>query len=217
MTYTVSSIFFSRYDTVKQEYATRENMQATDASQQEEHVSSNGNILTEDQQKRINELKQIDRDVRAHEAAHAAAAGGLARGTSYRSVSGPDGKQYAVGGEVKIDVSPISGNAQATISKMQIVRRAALAPIDPSGQDRSVASTADSIEAQARSEIANTKAARTIKNSANAKKAKSPTDAYVQKPQQSSYSAVEMCRMCQSTLACQHLATGQTKGVFIYA
>jgi hypothetical protein len=49
--------------------------------------------------------------------------------------TGPDGKQYAVGGEVPIDLSPVSGNPQATVQKAETIQRAALAPADPSGPD----------------------------------------------------------------------------------
>jgi hypothetical protein len=57
---------------------------------------------------------------------------------------------YAVGGEVSIDTSPVKGDPQATIAKMEAIKRAALAPADPSGQDRSVASEASQEESKAR-------------------------------------------------------------------
>lgn len=95
----------------------------------------------------IRELKRIDQEVRAHEQAHMAAAGDLARGgPSYSYTQGPDGRQYATGGEVQIDNALVAGDPDATIRKMQRVIAAALAPGDPSGQDLSVAS-------QARAEI----------------------------------------------------------------
>jgi hypothetical protein len=59
---------------------------------------------------------------------------------------------YAVGGEVKIDTSR-ERDPQDTIRKMQQVKRAALAPAQPSGQDRSVAARASQIEAEARIEL----------------------------------------------------------------
>lgn len=65
-----------------------------------------------------------DREVRAHEQAHMAAAGAYSRG-------GPDNRQYAVGGEVQIDTSAVSGDPEATIRKAQTVRRAANAPATP--------------------------------------------------------------------------------------
>jgi len=104
-------------------------------------------------QKEVQELKTADREVRAHEAAHIAAAGGLAASSAkFTYESGPDGKRYAVAGEVDIDTSPEKDPHQ-TIVKMQQIQRAALAPADPSPQDRSVAAEAASEEAQARSEI----------------------------------------------------------------
>jgi hypothetical protein len=64
---------------------------------------------------------------------------------------------YAVSGEVKIDTSP-EKDPEATIRKMQKVRKAALAPAQPSATDRSVAAKASQIEAQARAELAQEKA-----------------------------------------------------------
>lgn len=108
--------------------------------------------LTEEEQKAVDELKRRDLEVRQHEAAHAAAAGPHASGgPSYEYETGPDGKRYAVGGEVRIDTSPVEGDPAATIAKMEQIRAAALAPADPSGQDRSVAARATAEIAKARS------------------------------------------------------------------
>lgn len=101
----------------------------------------------------IEELKKRDSAVRSHESAHQAVGGSLVRGKTLNYTVGPDGKQYAIGGEVKIDISEVPDNPSATISKMQQVRRAALAPVDPSAQDRSAASLASSIEAKADAEL----------------------------------------------------------------
>ena len=110
--------------------------------------------LTEEEKAEVEKLRARDREVRAHEQAHAAAAGGHARGgPSYTFERGPDGRQYAVGGEVNIDTSPVEGNPQATIRKAQQIRAAALAPADPSPQDRSVAASASALEARARQEL----------------------------------------------------------------
>lgn len=106
------------------------------------------------QEKRvIDELKSVDQRVRSHEQAHLAAAGELAQGGanfSYRR--GPDGRQYAVGGEVRIDVSP-ADTPQETIIKAQRIKAAALAPADPSVQDRAVAAQATQMALQAQLEI----------------------------------------------------------------
>jgi hypothetical protein len=110
--------------------------------------------LTPEQQQQIRELKQIDIRVRAHEQAHIAVGADLVRGgPSYSYETGPDNRQYAVSGEVSIDTSP--GRTPAdTIPKAQHIRATALAPADPSPQDRSVAAQAGQLEQQARRELA---------------------------------------------------------------
>ena len=109
----------------------------------EKEKGSNSQELSYDEKKRVQELKKIDREVRTHEQAHLAAAGGLSRGgASFTYTKGPDSKRYATGGEVSIEISPVDGNPKETIRRMQQLRRAALAPADPSGQDRSVAAKA---------------------------------------------------------------------------
>lgn len=111
------------------------------------------NGLTEVEQQEVRELAARDREVRAHEQAHANVGGQYAGSPSYTYQRGPDGRQYAVGGEVSISTSPIPGDPEATIDKAQIVRRAALAPAEPSAQDRRVAAEATAIEQQARAEL----------------------------------------------------------------
>lgn len=101
----------------------------------------------------IRQLAETDRKVRAHEAAHLAAAGELATsGASFGYTRGPDGKQYAVSGEVSISVRE-GEDAASTLRIAEQIRRAALAPADPSGQDRSVAAQADAMASKARSEM----------------------------------------------------------------
>jgi hypothetical protein len=110
--------------------------------------------LSEEEQRKVQELKQQDREVRAHEAAHLAAAGRYATGgASFEYERGPDGKSYAVGGEVGIDTSPVPDDPQATLQKARVIKAAALAPADPSTTDRKVAADAARMEAEARQEI----------------------------------------------------------------
>lgn len=110
--------------------------------------------LTEEEQKRVDELKKIDQKVRTHEQAHVAAGGSLVKGgIRFSYQTGPDNKKYAVGGKVNIDVSPVKGDPEATIRKMQTVKRAALAPADPSPQDRQIATSAARTEAKARMQL----------------------------------------------------------------
>jgi hypothetical protein len=90
--------------------------------------------------------------VRSHEAAHKTAGGSLAGHPTFETVKGPDGRSYAVSGEVKIDTSEVPNNPDATIRKMETVKRAALAPSNPSAQDRQVAAEAESKIQKARQE-----------------------------------------------------------------
>lgn len=120
--------------------------QATDPS---------GKPLAAEEQAEIEKLKARDREVRAHEQAHLAAGAGLiTRGASYSYKRGPDGQQYVVGGEVGIDTSPVRGDPAAALRKAEQIRRAALAPAEPSPQDRAVAAEASRMAAEARRELA---------------------------------------------------------------
>lgn len=120
---------------------------AEDASAEKEHQQE---LVDE---KVILELKQRDQEVRAHELAHARTGGAVTGAPSYTFKAGPDGKKYAVAGEVSVDLSGVPGNPQATIAKMQKVHAAALAPANPSAQDIKVASSATQKILAAQSEI----------------------------------------------------------------
>ena len=105
-------------------------------------------------QRVLQSLRQRDQEVRLHEQAHLLAAGPHASGgPSYTYQTGPDGKRYAVGGEVPIDLSAVPGDPQATLQKALTIRRAALAPTHPSGADQAVAAKATSLAAQAQQEL----------------------------------------------------------------
>lgn len=106
----------------------------------------------EQDQLEIKQLSARDREVRAHEQAHAAIGGQYAGAAQFQYQRGPDGVRYAVGGEVPIDVGR-EATPEATLRKAQIVKRAALAPAEPSPQDRRVAAEATRMETEARQEI----------------------------------------------------------------
>lgn len=109
--------------------------------------------LTEEEVRQLSVLKKRDTEVKAHEQAHLAAAGQYAAGgASFSYQTGPDGRRYATGGEVPIDIGKES-SPEATIQKMRTVKRAALAPANPSSADRSIAAQATSMEAQAMGEL----------------------------------------------------------------
>jgi hypothetical protein len=109
--------------------------------------------LTREEQALVAELVQSDHRVRAHEQAHISAGGNLIRGgPSFEYQTGPDKQRYAVSGEVSIDTTPVSNDPPATIRKAEHIRRAALAPADPSSQDLRVAADATHLELQAQAE-----------------------------------------------------------------
>ncbi len=107
--------------------------------------------LTPTELDEIRNLKNRDREVRAHEQAHVAAGGAYVKGRpNYTYETGPDGHQYAVGGEVSIDTGSVPDNPEASIQKARTIKRAALAPAQPSAQDRQVAAKAARMEQEAR-------------------------------------------------------------------
>ncbi|MCW8834632.1 MAG: putative metalloprotease CJM1_0395 family protein [Colwellia sp.] len=134
------------------------------ASQEEEQESNQNadtvsnqepeNRTEEFQQAReINELQRRDQEVRSHELAHASVGGAFTGSPNYSFETGPDGKKYAVEGEVSVDLSSVPGDPRATIAKMQKVHAAALAPANPSVQDTRIAASAAQIILQAQSEL----------------------------------------------------------------
>ena len=115
-----------------------------------------GQELTEEEQQKVKEMKERDEEVRVHENAHKSAGGQYAAAPTYTYETGPDGKRYITDGEVSIDIGE-EKDPQATIEKMQVVKRAAMAPAEPSGQDRKVYQEANQKEAAARQELAEDK------------------------------------------------------------
>ncbi|MDR2637876.1 MAG: hypothetical protein LBB55_06010 [Zoogloeaceae bacterium] len=113
-----------------------------------------GEVLSDAEKREVLELKQTDREVRQHEQQHMAAGGNLVTGgPSYTYQQGPDGKRYAVGGEVSIDTSE-GKTPEETLVRARRIRAAALAPAEPSPKDRQVAAMATQMEMTALREIA---------------------------------------------------------------
>lgn len=123
----------------------------TESNPTESNLSESN--LSESEQNEVDQLKERDQEVKRHEQAHASAAGAHSRGISYDYTTGPDQAQYATSGHVDIDMSPVSGDPQATIDKMQTIQRAALAPEEPSSQDRQVQSDALKMETEAKKDL----------------------------------------------------------------
>jgi len=95
--------------------------------------------LTSEERAEVDRLRIRDQQVRQEEQAHAANAGDLAGPISYTTVTGPDGRSYAVGGSVGIRAQVASGDpAEAERIGARLVA-AAHAAVNPSAQDLSVA------------------------------------------------------------------------------
>lgn len=124
-----------------------------DSSQQQAAEQEQAEQQAKAEQQELRELQARDQEVRAHEQAHATVGGRYAGTPSYDYQQGPDGRRYAVGGEVKIDLAPVAGDPQATIQKMQQVKAAALAPAEPSSADRSIAAEATNRMLQAQADL----------------------------------------------------------------
>ncbi len=109
--------------------------------------------LSTDEERLVRDLASRDSQVRAHEAAHQAAGGGMVGSASYTYQQGPDGKMYAIGGEVPINMKTGS-TPQETIANARQIATAAMATGNPSPQDFSVASSARVMEMKAQQQVA---------------------------------------------------------------
>lgn len=124
-----------------------------DQDKSNDPAQETGTAYTEAEEEAIEALEARDAEVKRHEQAHYQAAGRYGSPPNYEYQTGPDGKRYAVGGSVDIDTSEIPNDPQATLEKARVIKRAALAPEEPSAQDRTVAREADQMAARARQQI----------------------------------------------------------------
>ncbi|ECP6257230.1 hypothetical protein FUD28_03655 [Campylobacter coli] len=153
----------SSYEKIQKNNTTQENTENTnsqnkDPKQNNEQTQTiNGVELTLQQVQQLRELQSIDRNVKAHEAAHQAAGGGLAGAASFSYTRGPDNQMYAVAGEVPIRMQE-GRTPEETIANARQVAAAAMAPADPSPQDYKVAANAAKMEFDARAEATKLKA-----------------------------------------------------------
>lgn len=170
--------------------------------QEADGEKSDAEQYAEEQQ--IQELRLRDQEVRAHEQAHASVGGPYTGAPSYTFEVGPDGKKYAVEGEVSVDLSPIKGDPRATITKMQKVYNAALAPADPSIQDTRVANKAAQMIAQAQSDLATQASEEGIKK-ASSPNVVSPIDSFSKLEEDGEETASDFDRQINATLEAQEM------------
>ncbi|PTY37896.1 hypothetical protein BGP77_15635 [Saccharospirillum sp. MSK14-1] len=143
-----------RNDSAEASRPVQQNTSEDDSSQSQNLAERrNEERLQKEQLETIRDLARRDREVRSHEQAHQTVGGQYAGAMKLDYTTGPDGRRYAVSGEVPIDLSPVPGNPEATRLKAQQIRQAALAPAEPSSQDRSVAAQATQLALQAQVEL----------------------------------------------------------------
>lgn len=153
----------SSYEKTQKNNTTQENTENTNSQNKDSKRNNeqtqmiNGVELTLQQVQQLRELQSIDRNVKAHEAAHQAAGGGLAGAASFSYTRGPDNQMYAVAGEVPIRMQE-GRTPEETIANARQVAAAAMAPADPSPQDYKVAANAAKMEFDARAEATKLKA-----------------------------------------------------------
>ncbi|MDR1044508.1 MAG: hypothetical protein LBP33_05230 [Candidatus Adiutrix sp.] len=116
-------------------------------------ATENSRDLTEEEQQQVQAMQERDREVRTHEQAHISAAAGLAGAPVYEYQTGPDGRRYAVGGHVDVRTSG-SSDPDTALREAEAVKRAAMAPAEPSGPDRAAAARASARINQIRAEKA---------------------------------------------------------------
>ena len=114
--------------------------------------TDNPDDLNDDEKRLVKDLSSRDNEVKAHEAAHQASGGGMTGAASYTYQQGPDGKMYAIGGEVSI-ASPSGSTPEETIKNARQIAAAAMAAGNPSPQDFSVASSARVMEMKAQQQL----------------------------------------------------------------
>lgn len=137
----------------QEDSASRDRPEASAGNHAADEEPQDSAALSDEEKEQVRELEARDREVRQHEHAHQQAAGQLAvGGPSYEYEQGPDGNQYAVGGEVKIRLE--EGNSPEETQRLaRQAKSAAMAPAEPSSQDAAVAREATAMEREATQEL----------------------------------------------------------------
>lgn len=97
-----------------------------------------GDGLTPSEAALLVELRRRDREVNEHEMRHYISGRPYTRFPEFWYVTGPLDGRHAVDGITEMDARPVAHDVAATIRKLYILRRAALAPQSPSQTDLDV-------------------------------------------------------------------------------
>ena len=113
----------------------------------------NINDPNSDEQRVVDKLQIRDREVRAHEMSHGIDPNLIKIGSAqFDYTIGPDGKAYATGGKVTLATGNPTSPEDA-VDKAQALKKASMAPGNPSPQDFQALNAAISMEAEAQSNI----------------------------------------------------------------
>jgi len=118
-----------------------EKKEQVEAAQKKDYIEQSSGVNKYDEKdfaRVLEKFKQSDANIKSHEQIHASI-GHTTAPISYTYQKGPDGKIYAVGGHVKLDTS-IPNDPKAAAFKLDILQKAASAPIDSSAADNNIAS-----------------------------------------------------------------------------
>lgn len=105
--------------------------------------------LSPAEKQEVARLQQRDAQVKQEENAHAGGAGDLAGPIQYVYATGPDGRQYAVGGGVSIRAAAVTGDPLELRRMGARLAAAAHAAVNPSAQDLAAARSGLNLYAQA--------------------------------------------------------------------
>lgn len=114
----------------------------------------------------VRRLINWENNVKQHEQAHMSVGGGLVSAARFSYTVGPDGRRYVAGGEVSISI-PSSNKEEDNIQTFERVKRAALAPADPSPQDIKTAAMASALLTAAYQKLAKQRSEAAAKAEAN--------------------------------------------------
>jgi len=136
-------------------------LQATRGGQEEEEQPAQGQLrseheLSSEELQQLRELERRDQEVRTQDMAFLAAAGGAAGSYSLQYETGPDGRRYATGADIKLDTSS-GATPEQTLAKARALRAASMSA--RASSDVNAATKAVRMEAEARAEIERARAA----------------------------------------------------------
>lgn len=119
----------------------KKEMQKSTFEKKDEVVLGQKNYDEADYSRVLEKFKSIDNKIRTHEQTHASS-GTTTSGIKYNYQAGPDGKLYATGGYVNLNVSIPKDESEA-IAKLNEIQKASSSPSGLSGADSSIVQAAN--------------------------------------------------------------------------